>query len=163
MRWTLWTEGNMTAGKFESKWQNMPDRSRHGGGADPGPEKDIEEDQLQAGAGAGAEAAPGAQRDPGETAEAKAARGDPNQVPKVVQGSEAKRKEDTAEAKVVPDQNPEKRNPEKAALNLNPNPDRGLRKKRTPELRVGLSRERPADPSPSQDPDRENSEVYKWI
>jgi len=149
MQWTLWMEENMMEGKSESKWPNMPDPSHHGGEVDQGPEKDIEEDQLRA----EAEAAPGAPRDPG----------DPSPVLKVAQGSEAKRKEDTAEAKVVPDQNPEKKNPEKAG----PNPDPGLRKKRIPELRVGPSREKPVDPSRekpvdpsrSQNPDRENSEV----
>lgn len=155
MQWTLWTEGNTTAGKFESKWQNMPVPSRHGGGVDQGPEKDIEGDQLQAEAGAEAEAAPGVRRDPAETAEAKAAPRDPNLVLKVVQGSKAQRRKDTVEAKVAPDRNPEKKNPEKAVLNQN----RGLRKKRRPELRVGPSRESPADPSPSQNPDREISEV----
>ena len=145
MQWTLWMEENMTEGKFESKWQNMPDLSHHGGEVDQGPEKDIEEDQLRA----EAEAAPGAPRDPG----------DPSPVLKVAQGSEAERKEDIAEVKVAPDQNPEKKDPEKA----DPNPGPGLRKKRIPELRVavGPSREKTVDPSPSrsQNPDRENSEV----
>ena len=148
----------MTGGKFESKWQNMPDQSHHGGEADqdPGLETDIEEDQLRAEAEAEAEAALGALRDPGDPVEAKAAPRDPNLVLKVVQGSEAKRKENTAGAKVARDQNQEKKNPEKAGLNQ----DRSLRKKTTPELRVGPSREKTVDPSPSQNPDREDSEVY---
>ena len=149
MRWTLWTEGNMTAGKFESKWQNMPDRSHHEEGIDRGLEKDIGEGQLRA--EAEAEAGLGATRDLGETAEAKAALRDPDLALRVVQGSEAKRKEDTAEAKVAPDQNQERKDPEKAGLNQNP------RKKTIPELKVGPSREKTVDPSPSQD--RENSEV----
>ena len=145
-------EGNMTEEKFESKWPNMPGPSHHAGEADPGREKDIGEGHLRA----EAEAAPGAPRDPGDTVEAKAAPRDPNLVLKVVQGSEVKRKGNTAGAKVAQDQNQEKKNPEKAGLNQ----DRSLRKKTTPELRVGPSREKTVDPSPSQNPDRENSEVY---
>ena len=147
MRWTLWMEGNMTEEKFESKWPNMPGPSHHAGEADPGREKDIGEGHLRA----VAEAAPGAPRDPGDTVEAKAAPRDPNRVLKVAQGSEAMRKRDTAEAKVAPDQNQERKDPEKAGLNQNP------RKKTIPELKVGPSREKTVDPSPSQD--RENSEV----
>ena len=141
----------MTAERFESKWQNMPGRRHRAGEVDPGREKDIEEGPLRA----EAEAALGAPRDPGDPVEAKAAPRDLNLVLKVVQGSAAKRKEDTAEAKVAPDQNHEKKDPEKAGLN----PDRSLRKKPIPELRVGPSREKTVDPSPSQNPDRENSEV----
>ena len=143
----------MTAERFESKWQNMPDRSHHEGEIDRGLEKDIGEGQLRA--EAEAEAGLGATRDLGETAEVKAALRDPDLALRVVQGSEAKRKEDTAEAKVAPDLNHEKKDPEKAGLN----PDRSLRKKLIPELRVGPSREKTVDPSPSQNPDRENSEV----
>ena len=139
----------MTAERFESKWQNMPDRSHHEGEIDRGLEKDIGEGQLRA--EAEAEAGLGATRDLGETAEAKAALRDPDLALRVVQGSEAKRKEDTAEAKVAPDQNQERKDPEKAGLNQNP------RKKTIPELKVGPSREKTVDPSPSQD--RENSEV----
>ena len=151
MRWILLMDGNMTGEKFESKWQNMPDRSHHEGEVDQGLEKDIEEGQLRA----EAEAALGAPRDPGDIVEAKAAPRDRNLVLKVVQGSGAKRKGDTAEAKVAPDQNQEKKDLEKAGLNQ----DRGLRKKTIPELKVGPSREKTVDPSPSQNPDRENSEV----
>ena len=155
MRWILWMDGNMTEEKFESKWQNMPDRSHHEGEVDQGPEKDIEEGHLRAEAEAGL----GAPRDPGDLVEAKAAPRDLNLVLKVVQESGAKRKGDTAEAKVAPDQNQEKKDLEKAGLNQ----DRGLRKKTIPELKVGPSpsREKTVDPSPSpsQNPDRENSEV----
>ena len=141
----------MTEEKFESKWPNMPGPSHHAVEADPGREKDIGEGHLRA----VAEAAPGAPRGPGDTVEAKAAPRDPNRVLKVVQGSEAMRKRDTAEAKVAPDQNQEKKNAETAGLNQ----DRDLRKKTIPELKVGPSREKTVDPSPSQNPDRENSEV----
>merc|ERR1712113_438063 len=103
------------------------------GGIDRGLEKDIGEGQLRA------------------EVEAEAALRDPDLALRVVQGSEAKRKEDTAEAKVAPDQNQERKDPEKAGLNQNP------RKKTIPELKVGPSREKTVDPSPSQD--RENSEV----
>ena len=139
----------MTAERFESKWQNMPDRSHHEEGIDRGLEKDIGEGQLRA--EAEAEAGLGATRDLGETAEAKAALRDPDLALRVVQGSEAKRKEDTAEVKAALDPNPEK-NQEKAGPSLNQNP--GL-KRTTPVLRqrVEASQEKTVVQSPN--PDRE--------